>query len=459
MTEDQIYKDEIKEKISSMKDNEFRTTNFSLIEYFVKNDFRPYNQEELILLLLNDYNMNPTKYILSHDRRIFKNEASFKISIKLSISRNKSFMKGPGIDNLSLNLQNTVHYLRAMYPKYQKHSINIATPYKIFTDNNKKRTFHSVTKNIKKNKEGILLNKLMNDIIQPIESIQINMPFRSVTKTEKIKNEDISASNLISNSNNSFSLTNSNENPVQNENAKEKETPDIFKKRLFSDAIISLFNNAHLDKICNSFDEYLLTVNSKVINKEIEKELEVIRQSISEIYDAKANYNILCGEINESQKELHNLFILMKNQLNQIEIEIGVKSYSYELYCKLRDILFEQEKGFDKALKSIEELLMKLIDVEIGLVVHRLFINDHLTVLKNKGFCDFGFSRLDEMIIKELKINSFSLNKELNKYTMKEKENIYSDAKITIEKFKNEKKSIIDGFNDIDCFVGNITSY
>ena len=49
---DQLYKDEIKEKISSMQNSSFRTTNFSIIEYFVKNDFNPFNQEELITLLI-----------------------------------------------------------------------------------------------------------------------------------------------------------------------------------------------------------------------------------------------------------------------------------------------------------------------------------------------------------------------------------------------------------------------
>ena len=87
ITQEQLYKEEIKMKNISMKNSIFRKTNFSLIEYFVENDFKTFKQEEMILLLLTDYKKNPTKYILANDKSNFKNEKSFKTSIKFSICR------------------------------------------------------------------------------------------------------------------------------------------------------------------------------------------------------------------------------------------------------------------------------------------------------------------------------------------------------------------------------------
>ena len=39
---------EIKKKVKAMKKSKFRTTNFSLIEYFVDNDFQPLNKNFLM---------------------------------------------------------------------------------------------------------------------------------------------------------------------------------------------------------------------------------------------------------------------------------------------------------------------------------------------------------------------------------------------------------------------------
>ena len=65
---DKDYMNEIKEKLKEMKNSQFRTTNFSLIEYFVENNFKPLDEEELISKILDDFKANPNKYVLSNDK-------------------------------------------------------------------------------------------------------------------------------------------------------------------------------------------------------------------------------------------------------------------------------------------------------------------------------------------------------------------------------------------------------
>ena len=74
---EQMYIQEINQKLSVMKNSQFRTTNFSLIEYFAENNFRPLVIDELISKLLKDYKSNPKKYILSSDKGSFKSEKEF----------------------------------------------------------------------------------------------------------------------------------------------------------------------------------------------------------------------------------------------------------------------------------------------------------------------------------------------------------------------------------------------
>ena len=72
-----------------MKRSEYRTTNFSLIEYFAENNFKPLNLNSLVSKLLRDYKSNPKRYVLANDNIPFKSEANFKISIQVSIKKNK----------------------------------------------------------------------------------------------------------------------------------------------------------------------------------------------------------------------------------------------------------------------------------------------------------------------------------------------------------------------------------
>ena len=133
------YVNEIKKKVNDMKKSEHRTTNFSLIEYFTKNDFHPLKKNELIKQLLKDYKENPSLFILANKKEIFKNEKSFKNSIIISIKRNNSFIDGPGRGELSLDLEKTCHYLKSVYHKYISNSYDVKTPIKLYnTDNNKK---------------------------------------------------------------------------------------------------------------------------------------------------------------------------------------------------------------------------------------------------------------------------------------------------------------------------------
>ena len=134
------YMKDINLKLSLMKNSKYRTTNFSIIEYFVENNFEPLDEEELITKILKDYKSNPNRYVLSKDKVCFKSERSFKQSIKLSISKNKAFIKGPEIGDLSLNLEKAVQYLKTMYKEYISNSSNVQTPYKIFKNRDKTRS-------------------------------------------------------------------------------------------------------------------------------------------------------------------------------------------------------------------------------------------------------------------------------------------------------------------------------
>ena len=121
----------INKKLKDMEKSQFRTTNFSIIQYLAKNRFKPLKQDDIINRLLEDYKQDPKKYILSNEKTNFKNINTFKSSILVSISKNKSFEKDSENGKIWLNLKNTCQYLQAMYRKYTSNSRDITTPNKI----------------------------------------------------------------------------------------------------------------------------------------------------------------------------------------------------------------------------------------------------------------------------------------------------------------------------------------
>ena len=92
---------QIKRKLDVMSKSSFRTTNFSLIEYFALNNFQPINIGIVIVHLVQDYKSNPNKYVLSNEIGHYKSEKTFENSVKNAIKKNKSFIKGPGDGELS----------------------------------------------------------------------------------------------------------------------------------------------------------------------------------------------------------------------------------------------------------------------------------------------------------------------------------------------------------------------
>ena len=452
---DQIYMNEINQKLHVMKQSQFRSTNFSLIEYFADNKFKPLIQEILIAKLLFDYKKNPNKYVLANDKGTFKSEKNFKSSISSSIARNKAFVKGPGPGELSLNLEKTLQYLNTMFNKYTNNSSNIHTPYKIFSSNKNSST--SIIKNIKKEKVKHELNHKADDVV--------NMEIEEQTKNKINNNHSYSiyygqSGNIFKkeNENNGIkspiSISNSTSYSFSNTNEKKniKDVPEIFQQILFSDNLIDSIKTEKLSNILVDFNKFLSDVKAKKMNDKIEKEIENIKNLLQIEYDNKLSYDSHCLEIKNCQNEVLTIYKIMANQLKTLKIEINIKSYSYDVYVQLRDIIYKYEISYNNTIDIIKQKLEKIKQIVKELKDNRKYIYDCLNnVHKTIGFCDFNFSRLSRSIEQIMKINDISFD---NSFDFDDDN---ANIKNIITKFKDERKAIIDEVNGIDKYIGNIT--
>lgn len=193
---------EIKKKVNVMKKSKYRTSNFSLIEYFVNNNFQPLNQNYLISKLLEDYNANPERYVLSKNKGIFKSAKTFKQTIMRLARYNNSFEMGPGEGELSLNLKNACFYLRTVFNRYITNSRNVKTPIKLISQNKNGKNA------IKKEKDFQNYNiKVNDDDNDDFFDKIINSKHSFSQKERKISNK---LENEIEGNNSVISLTDSN---------------------------------------------------------------------------------------------------------------------------------------------------------------------------------------------------------------------------------------------------------
>jgi len=133
---------EIKDLIKDMKQNNNRTTNFSIILYMDENDYQKISIDSIKEKLKKDYSTNPEMLINSTTKCPFESLKNVLQSLNSSISRNRSFkteVKNK-IKYVSLNTELALEYLRKMYKKYTNKNPNVFSDITSLTSIDSKKT-------------------------------------------------------------------------------------------------------------------------------------------------------------------------------------------------------------------------------------------------------------------------------------------------------------------------------
>ena len=469
---DKIIMESIKQKINVMKESQFRTTNFSLIEYFAENDFNPLYEKDLISRILTDYRLNPSRYVLSNIKGNFKSEKSFLNSVKNSISKNQAFVKGPKFGLLSLNLEKTYQYLKMMYQKYINNSSKVATPYKLFNNskiNKASKPLPTIEEfNIENNSESKEEDMDIDELKPNLEKKHKHIGKKNNSygfllssihsnKDENVgENDDNNLSLNFPNSIGTYSINSTaNINSEERQIEYNKEHPEIFVSQSYIHNIYSFLNNGKISYLIKLLNEYLLNSNKKYIDDKIKQNLEGIIESLRSLFDNKKLYDGQYAIIKNCQLELYNIYKKIYKQFRIIKIETGSKTYTYATYVKLRDLIFNYEICYNEIVELMSQKLKELKDIEKEITSKRIIIKDYLKDLSYE-YLDLNFSLISSSIEEILKTNNFNQNyNTLDIYL--NKENNYGSVEYIIKLFLSAKDEIIEEINNIDKFIGNIT--
>ncbi len=448
----------INKKLKDMEKSQFRTTNFSIIQYLAKNRFKPLKQDDIINRLLEDYKQDPKKYILSNEKTNFKNINTFKSSILVSISKNKSFEKDSENGKIWLNLKNTCQYLQAMYRKYTSNSRDITTPNKIniFNQykNKKKNIGMKSVLNVKHNIEDEENNlKKQNSKIRRSES-------KYFCNVEDFNDEINSFSIYDQTDNKNSFIKNINENNrmlkfnmQKNKNSNKSNLPEIFFEKLFHDNYIESLNNDGISFVLKEIENYKLIIKEKNINDSIELEIDKLSLNIKNFYSKKKEYDKHISEIKKFQKELLYYYKMMEKILKIIELETyHIMNYDYDTYINFHELALKRNDLYENVLEEIRTILDDIRKLKKELIDNKNSIIDSIFSIQSiNGFNDSLFNKKVKFIEKEL-----NLSYSPNQLELIENYDNLSKNEIVM-RFTNAKKKIIDKINSIYDTMANIT--
>lgn len=448
----------INKKLKDMEKSQFRTTNFSIIQYLAKNRFKPLKQDDIINRLLEDYKQDPKKYILSNEKTNFKNINTFKSSILVSISKNKSFEKDSENGKIWLNLKNTCQYLQAMYRKYTSNSRDITTPNKI-----------NIFNQYKKKKKNIGMKSVLN-VKHNIEDEENNLKKQNskIRRSESKYfcnvedfNDEINSFSIYDQTDNKNSfIKNINENNrmlkfnmQKNKNSNKSNLPEIFFEKLFHDNYIESLNNDGISFVLKEIENYKLIIKEKNINDSIELEIDKLSLNIKNFYSKKKEYDKHISEIKKFQKELLYYYKMMEKILKIIELETyHIMNYDYDTYINFHELALKRNDLYENVLEEIRTILDDIRKLKKELIDNKNSIIDSIFSIQSiNGFNDSLFNKKVKFIEKEL-----NLSYSPNQLELIENYDNLSKNEIVM-RFTNAKKKIIDKINSIYDTMANIT--
>ena len=457
---------EIKKKVNIMKKSKYRTTNFSLVEYFVNNNFQPLNKDFLIENLLIDYTKNPKRYILSKKNELFKSRETFKQSITHYIRHNNSFKEGPGKYKLSIDLENTLNYIRSVYDKYVNNSKDVKTPFKICRNSIINERKNKSQRNIVIKKEDDTDDfdiEIINDKKHSFSHNNYRKNNKSLCKNVKtFKNEELFDNNsTITLSDSSSSSLIKSEGKVQPK-YEEKAYPEIFLKKLAQKTdFISSLDKKIIGELSSSTKDYIFNDDRIEGPKNVEENLINVDKSLKNIYDYSDSFEKRSEVLNCFQNKLLEIWKLMQYLLKVVKKGINKEIYRYEIYVGLKDTIIKYGITYKNILKEIRNILEKLKDLDVKSQEEIKILRKALFSINNRDF-----KALSDSIANYLNLdidNYISDDEQSQENEESEDDYNYINKKNEIDEiisdFQRERTIILKEIENMDKIIGNITIY
>lgn len=432
----------------------------SILLLFKCKNYNDLEYNQLITVLLNDFNKNKKYYLFKRNSRKKNICEEFLEKIQFEINNNESFQLNSSGQKtyIQLDLSRVGEYLnngneegaKDIHNNYNKENENQneneyenEMKSKSVLKKKHRRTIYikenkSEKKKYKKNiksddisiRDSPLIDLNENDNDNESEEIISQNGSKNSNKNmykNKIKMEE--TENGIDNN------INSDINIKEEENHKEDEkiNNDIFSKKLYN---TSEFNNM-LDKIPKTTGELVEKVQkTKDQINELENKIKYVNQMIQELKNDKSDYDSIKKMVGESQFSLDSIYNIIKNELKSITMFTKIINYDQNLYNIHKNTIQIYREDYLNILGKFRQNLNNLIKLEENINNKKEDIRNNLDEIVS----------LNKQIIKNININFYFLQKNNSSNNIIDSVNV----EVIVQEFLGKVNELIDKFNIIE---------
>ena len=242
--------------------------------------------------------------------------------------------------------------------------------------------------------------------IEKTEKVEKKEKVEKVEKIENVEKKD-KIDKMEAENNENFSIVQKKDDNIQANN--------IFLKPLFRE----LFENSSSqikEPIQNEIESSLKQINNvKNDLGNLEDKMKLFNNKIIDLNINKQKYEDIKTKVKDTQDELYNLYFIMINEVNSLNILLKMKNYNKEIYNIHNEAIEKHKNEYANVVEKIKIYLINIKSLETEIITSKKeikqLLNGIISLFKNMlGTINNYSSNYEKMELFELKYNEIETN-------------------------------------------------
>jgi hypothetical protein len=289
-------------------------------------------------------------------------------------------------------------------------------------NNKRKRKKRENKKDKENNEQKKTENEIKNENRNENDKMEIEKEEKNINKPEVIKEK-----NIIFETN--------------KETIVKTEEKDIFTKKLYHEFFTESLEKDLLENGSNKIISGLEQISQTKVDLNIlEEKMVLFNSKLSELKLNRLNYEKIKALVDDSQKELYNLYSIMTNEMDSLKILVKINNYNKETYDIHKQTFNKHKESYIKTTEKIKVDISNLKKLEIQILNNKKQIKECLTEINN----------LFKNVLDNMNIHLLNDEKDKSKMELEGNNDDYINIDLIMDSFKLKKNDIIKEIQKID---------
>ena len=289
-------------------------------------------------------------------------------------------------------------------------------------NNKRKRKKRENKKDKENNEQKKTESEIKNENRNENDKMEIEKEEKNINKPEVIKEK-----NIIFETN--------------KETIVKTEEKDIFTKKLYHEFFTESLEKDLLENGSNKIISGLEQISQTKVDLNIlEEKMVLFNSKLSELKLNRLNYEKIKALVDDSQKELYNLYSIMTNEMDSLKILVKINNYNKETYDIHKQTFNKHKESYIKTTEKIKIDISNLKKLEIQILNNKKQIKECLTEINN----------LFKNVLNNMNIHLLNDEKDKSKMELEGNSDDYINIDLIMDSFKLKKNDIIKEIQKID---------